>query len=176
VNVFLEAVLIFVLRLLGLSIGTLSTLMTVQGRRFYAALTNALSALVYVVAIGRVVANLNNVWNILAYCCGVAAGTLVGMAWEQRIALGFVEVRFISTAKSDALADALREVGFGVTELYGHGRDHSVGIVAAIVPRKNVDAMLGIARAVDGDAIVTVTEARTVQRGYWKPDARRGVK
>jgi len=29
--------------------------------------------------------------------------------------------------------------------------------------------MLGIAKAVDGDAIVTVTEARTVQRAYWKP-------
>ena len=175
-NVFLEALLIFALRVLGLSIGTLATLMTVQGRKFYASLTNALSALVYVVAIGRVVANLNNVWNILAYCCGVAAGTLVGMAWEQRMALGFAEVRFISTAKGDALADALREAGFGVTELYGHGRDHTVGIVEAIVPRKNVDAMLGIAKGVDGDAIVTVTEARTVQRGYWKPDARRGVK
>jgi len=134
VNPVLEALLIFGLRVLGLSIGTLATLMTVQGRRFLAVVTNFFSALVYVVAIGRVVSNLNNVWNIIAYCCGVAAGTLVGMAWEQRMALGFAEVRFISTEMGDALAEALREAGFGVTELYGHGRESHVSIIEAIIP------------------------------------------
>jgi len=173
VNIFWEALLIFVLRLLGIAVSTLSTLMTVQGRKFYAMLANSLSALVYVVAIGRVVANLNNVWNILAYCCGVAVGTLLGMAWEQRLALGFVEVRFISTEKGDAMAEALRQAGFGVTELYGRGRESAVSIIEAIVPRKNVDTMLGIAKSVDEKAIVTVTEARTVRRGYWKPNVRR---
>ena len=133
-NPVLEALLIFGLRVLGLSIGTLATLMTVQGRRFLAVLTNFFSALVYVLAIGRVVSNLNNVWNIIAYCCGVAAGTLVGMAWEQRMALGFAEVRFISTEMGDALAEALREAGFGVTELYGHGRESHVSIIEAIIP------------------------------------------
>ena len=172
-NAVLEALLIFALRVLGISIGTLATLMTVQGRRFYATLANFISALVYVVAIGRVVANLNNVVNILAYCCGVAAGTLIGMAWEKRMALGFAEVRFISTEKGDELAESLRQAGFGVTELYGYGREHVVGIVQALVPRKSVDAMLQVARSVDENAIVTVSEARTVQRAYWKPNMRR---
>ncbi len=169
----MEALLIFALRVLGIAIGTLATLMTVQGRRVYAMLSNFFSALVYVVAIGKVVANLDNVWNIFAYCCGVAAGTLIGMMWEQRLALGHVEVRFISAKKGDALADALRDAGCGATELYGHGRENVVGIVEAIVPRKDVDDLLKIAKAVDENAIVTVTEARTVLRGYWKPQWRR---
>jgi uncharacterized protein YebE (UPF0316 family) len=173
VDIFLEALLIFALRVLGIAISTLSTLMIVQGRKFYAMVAGFISALVYVVAIGKVVTNLGNVWNILAYCSGFAVGTLIGMAWEQRLALGFAEVRFISTEKGDALAEALRQAGFGVTELYGRGRDSAVGIIEAIVPRKNVDAVLGIARSVDGDAIVTVTEARTVRRGYWKSNVRR---
>ena len=172
-NPVLEALLIFALRLLGLTIGTLATLMTVQGRRFYAVVTNSLSALVYVVAIGRVVANLNNVWNILAYCLGVAAGTLVGMLWEQRMALGFAEVRFICAGTGDELAEKLREAGFGVTELYGHGRENAVGIVQAIVPRKNVDAVLAVGKSVDENAIVTVTEARIVRHAYWESKARR---
>jgi len=173
VDVFLEALLIFVLRVLGIAVGTLSTLMTVQGRKFYAVATGFISALVYVVAIGKVVANLNNIWNILAYCGGFAVGTLVGMAWEQRLALGFAEVRAISTEKSAALAEALRQAGFGVTEYYGRGRETVVGTIEVIVPRKNVDTVLKIARSVDENAIVSVTEARTVRRGYWKPDTRR---
>lgn len=172
-DIFLEALLIFALRLLGITTSTLATFMTVQGRKFYAVAANFFSALVYVVAIGKVVTNLSNVWNILAYCSGVALGTLIGMVLEQRLALGFAEVRFISTQKSDALAEALRQAGFGVTELYGHGREKVVGIVEAIVPRKNVDTVLEIARSVDENAIVTVREARTVRRGYWKPSTRR---
>ncbi len=167
-----EAVLIFLLRVSGITSSTLSTLMMVQGRRFYAALTSFFTALVYIVAIGRVVSNLDNLWNVLAYCGGVAVGTLVGMVWEQRMALGYAEVRFISTHKSDALADALRQAGFGVTEFYGHGRERTVGIVEALVPRKNVDTVLGIAEAVDAKAVVTVTDARTVQHGYWDPGRR----
>jgi len=90
-----------------------------------------------------------NVWNILAYCGGFAVGTLIGMAWEQRLALGFAEVRAISTEKSADLAEALRQAGFGVTEYYGYGRENAVGVVEVIIPRKSVDAVLGIARSVD---------------------------
>ena len=172
-NIFLEALLIFALRVLGIAVSTVATLMTVQGRKFPAVAAGFISALVYVVALGKVVANLGNVWNILAYCSGFAVGTLIGMAWEQRLALGYTEVRFISTEKGAVLADALRQAGFGVTELYGRGRESTVGIVEALVPRKNVDTVLGVARSVDENAIVTVTEARTVQRGYWKPNVRR---
>ncbi len=171
-NIFLEALLIFGLRVLGIAIGTLSTLMTVQGRRFWAVVTNFFTALIYIFAIGRVVSNLDNFWNILAYCSGVAVGTLVGMTWEQRMALGFAEVRFISPVKSDAVADALRNAGFGATETYGHGRDCPVGIVEAIIPRKSVNAVMKIAQSVDEKAVATVTEARIVQRGYWSPMRR----
>lgn len=172
-NIFLEALLIFALRVVGIAVSTVATIMTVQGRKAPAVAAGFVSALVYVIAIGKVVANLGNVWNIFAYCGGFAVGTLIGITWEQRLALGYTEVRFISTEKGYGLAEALRQAGFGVTELYGRGREGTVGIVEAIVPRKNVDAVLKIARSVDEKAIVTVTEARTVQRGYWKPNVRR---
>ena len=171
-DIFLEALLIFALRVLGIAVSTIATLMTVRGRKVPAVAAGFVSALVYVVAIGKVVANLSNVWNILAYSGGLAVGTLVGMLFEQRLSLGFAEVRFISAQRSDALADALRQEGFGVTELYGHGREKSVGIVEAIVPRKNVNAVLAIAKVVDEKAVATVTEARSVYHGYWRPTRR----
>lgn len=169
-NVFLEAFLIFGLRVLGIAISTLSTLMTVQGRKFYAVAAGFFSSLVYVIAIGKVVTNLNNVWNILAYAGGFAGGTLVGMMLDQRLALGFAEVRFISTDDGRDLASALREAGFGVTELQGHGRERTVEVIAVLCPRKEMKRVLEIGRQVDEDAIVTVTEPRSVERGYWHPE------
>ena len=169
-NIVLEALLIFGLRVLGIAISTLSTLMTVQGRRGYAVVAGFFSSLVYVIAIGKVVTNLNNVWNILAYAGGFAGGTLVGMMLEQRLALGYAEVRFISTDDGHDLAGALREAGFGVTELEGRGRERMVGVVSVLIPRKEVKSVLGIGRQVDEDAIVTVTDSRSIQRGYWHPE------
>lgn len=168
--IFLDALLILALRVLGIAISTLSTLMTVQGRRFYAVVAGFFSSLVYVVAIGKVVTDLNNVWNVLAYAGGFAGGTLVGMVLDQRLALGFAEVRFISTRDGQDLAGALREAGFGVTQLEGHGREKTVGVVAVLCPRKEVKSVLEIGRGADNDAIVTVTEPRSVERGYWHPE------
>ncbi len=169
-SIVLEALLIFGLRVLGIAVSTLSTLMTVQGRKVYAVAAGFISSLVYVIAIGKVVSNLNNVWNIIAYAGGFAGGTLVGMVLEQRLALGYAEVRFISIEDGHDLAGTLREAGFGVTELEGHGREKTVEVVSVLVPRREVKNVLKIGQQVDDDAIVTVTDSRTVQRGYWHPD------
>jgi len=169
-TILLEALLIFGLRVLGISVSTLSTLMTVQGRKMYAVGLGFISSLVYVIAIGKVVSNLNNVWNIIAYSAGFAGGTLVGMVIEQRLALGFSEVRFICTDDGDDLAQELRVAGFGVTELQGHGREKSVEVVTVLIPRRQVENVLAIGRQVDDNAIVTVIDSRSVQRGYWHPD------
>jgi uncharacterized protein YebE (UPF0316 family) len=169
-SIFLEALLIFGLRVLGIAVSTLSTLMTVQGRKVYAVAAGFVSSLVYVIAIGKVVTNLNNVWNIIAYAGGFAGGTLVGMVLEQRLALGYAEVRFISTDDGHDLAGALREAGFGVTEVEGHGRDRTVEVVTVLIPRKEVKNVLEIGQRADNDAVVTVTDSRSVQRGYWHPD------
>ncbi len=169
----LEALLIFGLRVLGIAISTLSTLMTVQGRKLYAVGAGFFSSLVYVLAIGMVVTNLENVWNILAYAGGFAGGTLVGMMLEQRLAMGFAEVRFISAEDGHELADALREAGFGVTEIIGYGREKVVEVVAVLCPRKEVRSVLEIGQRIDRDAIATVTEQRSVARGYWAPERLR---
>jgi len=170
----LNALFIFVLRVVGIAVSTLATILTVQGRRLPAILTGSLSALVYVVAIGKVVTNLDNVWNIAAYVVGFSVGTWVGMVLEGRIALGYAAVRIISTERGEQVAAALREAGYGVTQLYGRGRERSVHIVEAIVPRKSVPAVIRLAEGVDERAVVAVSEARTVQRGYWpRPNRHR---
>ena len=170
---FIDASLIFVLRVLGITISTLATLMMVQGRKFYAVGAGFFSSLVYVLAIGIVVTNLDNVLNILAYAGGFAGGTLVGMVLDQRLAIGFAEVRFISIEDGHQLADALREAGYGVTELIGYGREKVVEVVAVLCPRKDVQDVLAIGRSIDSDAIATVTEQRSVARGYWAPERLR---
>lgn len=169
-DIVLGLLLIFGLRVLGIAVSTLSTLMTVQGRKAYAVAMGSLSSLVWVIATGKVVTNLDNVWNIVAYVGGFACGTLVGMVLEQRLALGYAEVRFISTEDARDLAPALREAGYGVTEIEGRGREKDVSVVSVLLPRKEVKDVLDIGQQVDESAIVTVTDSRAIHKAYWHPD------
>ena len=164
----LEAVYIFVLRVVGISINTIGTVFTVQGRRLPAILAGSANTLIYILAIGQVVSNLSNVWNVVAYVAGFAVGTWVGMMLEGRIALGYATVRVISTEQSEHVAAVLREAGFGATHLYGQGRELLVGMVEVVVPRKQVSTVIRLAEEVDREAIVTVSEVKAVQRAYWK--------
>lgn len=82
-------------------------------------------------------------------------------------------MHIISIGRGEVVAAALREAGFGVTQTYGQGREKPAGIVQTIVPRKNVSAVVRIAGEVDAKAIVSVSEIKAVQRGYWQPVVRR---
>lgn len=169
----LQALMIFVLRVVGIAISTLATILTVQGRKLLAVLSGSLSTLIYVVAIAQVVTNLRNLPNLAAYVVGFGVGTWVGMVIEERMALGYAEVRVISSSRGEPIAAALRRAGFGVTQMYGHGREGSVGIMDIVVPRKSVTAVIQKVEEVDPQAIITVSEARVVRRAYWRPPERK---
>jgi len=162
------AVIIFVLRIIGVTLATLRVLIMMRGRKILSASMGFFEVLVYVLAIGQVVNNLSNVWNLLGYCLGFAAGTLIGMSIEERLAIGFVTIRIVSRYNSQRMADAIRAAGYGATIDWGQGRDGTVGIVYATVRRREVDAVITTADEVDDDAFVTVEDTRTIRRGYMR--------
>ncbi len=162
------AVIIFVLRIIGVTLATLRVLIMMRGRKILAASMGFFEVLVYVLAIGQVVNNLGNVWNLLGYCLGFAAGTLIGMSIEERLALGYATIRIVSRYNGQHMADAIRVAGYGATIDWGQGRDGTVGIVYVTVRRREIDAVVNLADEVDDEAFVTVEDTRTIRRGYMR--------
>jgi len=160
--------LIFVLRVVGITLSTLQTLMMVQSRRTLAILSGMISTLVYVLAIGKVVNDMNNVWYILAYSTGFGAGTWLGMVIDARLAMGFADVRIISTEHGLSIADHVRAAGYGATTIPAHGRDGLVTIVETLAPRKAVNNIMATVSKVDPRSVVVVADARQVKQGYWR--------
>ncbi len=160
--------LIFALRVIGVTLATVRVLIMTRGKKLLAASIGFFEVLVYTLAIGYVVNNLSNVWNLLGYSLGFAVGTLVGMWLEEQMALGYASVRIVSKYRGHALADAIRDAGYGATVEWGEGRNGVVGLVVATVRRKEVDAVCTLADQVDPSAFVTVEETRTIRRGYMR--------
>lgn len=162
----LGGVLIFCLRLTDVTLGTMRILMTVRGRKLFAALIGFVEVTIFVVAISQVIRDAGNVWYVLGYSGGFAAGTLVGMTIEERIALGYTIVRVICSEMRSTVAESLRESGFGVTQMAGQGLRGPVEVLEIVVRRAELPAVLQIVESVDQRAFITVEETRRVYRGW----------
>jgi uncharacterized protein YebE (UPF0316 family) len=165
----LGALLIFLLRVIGVTLATLRVLVMTRGSKLGSAALGFFEVLVYVLAIGEVVNNLSNFWNILGYCLGFSAGTLVGMWLDEHYITSFANVRIISRYKAQGIVEAVRKAGYGATLEWAAGRNGSVGLILATVNRREVKRVCEIADAVDAQAFITVEEARAVRRGHMNP-------
>jgi uncharacterized protein YebE (UPF0316 family) len=165
-DIIYAALFIFGLRVFGSAITTVRTLLIMRGRRWDSAALGFIEALIFALTIGVVVQNLSNVWNLFAYCGGFSAGQFVGMWLEEQLALGYASLRVVSRARGRALAQAIREAGFGATEEHAEGRQGTVGVISVTIRRKEVEVVNKIIERVDSSAFVTIEEARALRRGY----------
>lgn len=165
-EVFLGALFIFILRVVGISISTVRVLVMMRGKKFAAFVAGFFEVLTYVVAIAEVVNNLDNLWNVLGYCLGFSVGTVAGMILDERTATGFANVRVISRYKAQRIVELIHNEGHGATVGWGHGRGGTVGMIVAVVRRKEAEKVIAIVEAEDPNAFITIEDTRSVRRGY----------
>ncbi len=159
---------IFGLRVCDMSFDTLRVLFVVRGAKLNAWVLGFLQSSLWVLAITSVLSNLGNLWNVIAYAGGYATGTVVGMAIEERLAIGHSHIQVISSRRGSAIVEALRNAGHGVTELPARGRDGTVSVISLSVRRRDIPRIKQEVEAIDVDAFITVEDIRPLHRGYWR--------
>ena len=161
-----NALLIFCLRVTDVSMGTVRMIMIMRGMRKWAALIGFVEVSIWVVAISRVIGQMDNILSVISYSGGFAAGTLLGMWLEDKLALGYVNIHIISTAQGHAIAHKIREAGYGATQLQAEGQSGQVALISVVASRKQAADIMALVNQVDQTSFVTVDETRYVVRGY----------
>ena len=166
-DVWLGALLVFVMRVANMSLDTVRVMMVVRGRKSVAWLMGFTQTIIFIFVLTTVLNDFDNWLTIIAYAGGFATGNVVGMWIEDRLALGHTHLRIISMAHGVDIAEKVREEGHAVTEIVGRGRDGVVSLLNVSVRRKNVDKVCEIVQGVDEDAFITAEALRPIRRGYW---------
>jgi uncharacterized protein YebE (UPF0316 family) len=161
----LGALIIMSLRICDVSLGTIRTLMTVQGKKYIAAAIGFFEVTIWVFAIRYIMQNLDNLWNILGYSTGFALGTIIGITIEQMLGSGYLQLYVFSMNYADAIADELRKHKIGVTLLPGEGGSGGVAILMVLITRKRKKELLKIIDEIDPTAFISIQTA-TPYRGY----------
>ena len=154
----LGAALIFAMRVVDVSIGTVRMITLMRGRVGLAAFMGFFESLTWVIAASVVFSNLGDPLRVIAFAGGFGMGVLVGGMVERRIAMGTAFVRIVAPLHTPEVALRLRSEGYAVTVLNAEGRDGEVRLSFLVIPRRKVKEALAIVHSINPDAFVTVEE------------------
>ncbi len=157
----LGALLVFFMRVADVSLGAIRIVMLVRGRKWIAGILGFFESLVWVLAAGLVLNNLDSPPRIIAFAAGFAAGTVLGGTVEGWIAMGQSVLRVITPVDTPTVAPALRAAGFGVTVVNAEGLNGDVRLAFTVVPRRRNDEVLSIVRRHNPEAFVTLEDVST---------------
>jgi uncharacterized protein YebE (UPF0316 family) len=155
---------IFVARIIDVSLGTMRIIFTTKGMRKVAPLVGFFELLVWLMAISRIMQDLDNWVCYIAYAAGFATGNFVGMFLEEKLAIGHEMIRVITRRDATNLVEDLRAKGYGVTSVKAQGIEGDVAVIYIIARRSMIKEVLDHINKFNPRALYTVESIKYVNK------------
>ncbi|MEQ6375568.1 DUF2179 domain-containing protein [Bacillaceae bacterium S4-13-58] len=173
-NGIVMVLIILTINVVYVSFFTIRMILTMKGQRYLAAFLSMFEVVIYVVGLGLVLDNLDQIQNLIAYAVGYGLGVITGMKIEEKLALGYITVNVISTNPDLEFTRLLREKGYGVTSWMAYGMDGDRLNMQILTPRKSEIALYKAIKEIDPKAFIIAYEPKTIHGGFWVRNVRRG--
>jgi uncharacterized protein YebE (UPF0316 family) len=167
--------LIFLARICDVSIGTMRIIFVSKGKKNIAPVLGFFEVLIWIIAISKIMQNLDNYVNYVAYAAGFATGNFVGMIIEEKLAMGIQMIRIFTNEKGMDLVKILNSNGFGATAVEAHGAKEKVNLVYSIVHRNELEKVLDIINEFNPRAFFTVEDVKAVNEGIFNPRKQNSI-
>jgi len=155
---------IFVARIMDVTLGTIRIIFVTKGIRKIAPIFGFFEVLIWLLAISRIMQDLDNWVCYVAYAAGFATGNFVGMYFEEKLAIGHEMIRVITRKDATRLVDELRLKGYGVTSIKAQGIEGEVAVIFIIARRSVIPNILDMINEFNPLALYTVEAIKYVNR------------
>jgi uncharacterized protein YebE (UPF0316 family) len=166
--------LIFLSRICDVTIGTIRIIFVSRGNRFFASTLGFFEILIWLVAIGQIMKNLDNFMCYIAYAGGFAMGNFIGISLEEKLAMGILVVRVITRKDGTALFEAFKNEGFGVTGIDARGATGPVAIIYTVIKRSALPKVAELVKKFNPKAFYSIEDVRTVNEGVFPSGILKG--
>ena len=160
--------LIFVSRILDVSIGTMRLIFVSKGFKYLAPVLGFFEVIIWLLAISQIMQHLDNFLCYIAYGLGFAMGNYAGIILEEKISIGTVLLRVMPKKHTTELISYLREKGYGVTTVEVEGMKGKIKMLLSIINRKNAKEYINMVHRFNPSAFYTVEDIKSVKEGYFK--------
>lgn len=163
-------ILIFLARICDVSMETIRVIYISRGIKYLAPIIAFFEIVIWLLAMEVVMQDLSNVANFMAFALGFATGTYVGLVIEERLSIGTVILRIVTTEEStDEIASFLESEHFGVTYLDAKGARGDVRMIISLVNRSDVPRITEHIRTTNPRAFFSIEDVRYVNQGVFRP-------
>jgi len=152
--------LIFLARILDVSIGTIRVIFITRGFKTSAPILGFIEVLIWLAAVRQIFTNLSNPIMYIAYAAGFAAGTYVGIYIEEKISMGKVTIRIITKKDARKMAQKLDKSKFTYTAMGADGPEGKVQLILAVTDRKNIPKIVRIVKKINPNAFYSIEDVR----------------
>lgn len=159
---FLLPLLIFLSRVIDVSLDTLRIVFISKGDKIIAPILGFFEVLIWLIAIAKIMQNLDNVTCYIAYAAGFAAGNFIGLKIEERLALGIQIIRIMTQKDSNELINNLTEAGFRITSIEAEGKDGNVHIIYSVLERSKLNEITALINQFNPKAFYSVEDIRSI--------------
>lgn len=165
-NYLVLPMMIFCARIMDVTLDTIRIVMVAKGERKIAPFLGFFEILIWLIAISRIMQNLDNWMCYVFYAAGFATGNYIGIMIEEKLAVGIVQLQIITGNQADELINALKKAGYGITHHIAEGGVSTkiVSVIYSIVKRNDLDKVLAIIREYSSDAFYSIADVRFVNK------------
>lgn len=164
---YLLPLIIFVGRIIDVSLGTLRIIFVSKGEKYLAPFIGFFEVLIWIVVISEIFSRANDMTAYISYAAGYATGNFVGILIEQRIAFGILLCRVYTKKDGKELIAILNKKDFGATLIHGTGSVGDIDIIETVVNRKMLKTVDKILTDFDEGVFYVTEDIRTRQRGIF---------
>lgn len=173
-NAYIMVAVILIINIVYVSLNTLRMILTLKGRTYIAAFLSMFEIVMYVVGLGLVLNNLDQIQNLVAYAVGFGLGIIVGSFIEEKLALGYITVNVISSDPNIEFTRKLRDLGYGVTSWFAYGMEGDRLAMQILTPRKYELKLYESIKTIDPKAFIISYEPKQINGGFWVKQVRKG--
>lgn len=163
-NYLVLPLLIIIARIFDVSLNTVRIIYLSKGFKTLVPVLGFFEVFIWLLAVTRIFADLDNWVAYFAYPLGFALGNYIGMKIEERLAVGVELIRIITRKDATDLIQALRNKGFSVTAIKAEGSTGDVGVLYSIINRKNFEEYVDTMQKYNPNAFYTVEDVRFVSK------------
>lgn len=164
-NILFTGLIVFFARICDVSIGTIRTIVTVQGRTIIAFILALFEITIWILVASTVI---NQVKDqpvlVVFYAFGYATGNVIGIVVEKKLAFGIIILKILTKNAGQQITDFLRGKGQPVTVFLGEGMKGPVSELYIACRRKDLKWILPEVRGLDKQLFYIVEQARDMSK------------
>jgi uncharacterized protein YebE (UPF0316 family) len=149
---------------------TIRVIYITRGIKYLAPVIAFFEIIIWLLAMEVVMSDLSNIANFFAFAFGYATGTYVGLIIEEKLSIGMVIMRIVTTEESnEEIARFLESEHYGVTAMDAKGTRGDVKMLLSLVNRADVPRITGHIQTTNPNAFFSIEDVRYVNQGVFRP-------